>query len=341
MRRGWVLLLPVVLASCQGKEDNGSQQGSAVRVKVASVKPEPLGIRAVAVGTVEAEHRVLVAAQEEGVVMELLVREGDRVRKGDLLARLDDRELAAQLAEAEARLNEAEGQWRRAQTLVQEGLITPAEADAARASEQVARARVMALKTRMSFTRITAPVDGVVVSRQVELGSLVSSRSPVVELAAGRLVLRVPVSELDVVKLKVGDRAQVVVDALAGTPIEATVGRIFPVADPASRQVTVELLLQNPPAGLRPGFLARAELLLEQIPEALLVAEGAIFRGSRFPNFVYVVEAGVAKIRPVEVGLRQGGRALITKGLEVGDLVVVEGASLLRDGMPVVVEETQ
>ncbi|KDA52941.1 MAG: efflux RND transporter periplasmic adaptor subunit [Acidobacteriota bacterium] len=341
MGRFWPVLGLVGLVACGGGREGAPRGPQAVRVKVTAVKPEVLEVRATAVGTVEPEHRVLVAAQEEGVVTELLVREGDRVRKGQLLARLDDRELLAQLEEAEARLSEASGQWQRAQSLVKEGLITAAEADAARASFQVAQARVSALRTRLSFTRITAPVDGVVTARHVEIGSLVASRSPVVELAAGRMVLRVPVSELDVVKLKVGDRASVVVDALAATPLSARIERIFPAADPASRQVTVELVLEEVPAGLRPGFLARAELLLERIPNALLLPETVVMRGSEFPSFVYVVEGDVARVRPVQVGLRQGGKALVSSGLTPGERVVVEGASLLRDGQPVIVEGEQ
>lgn len=338
MRRLVVMVALVGLMACGGKQEGGRRGPQAVRVKVMAVQPQVLEVRATAVGTVEPEHRVVVAAQEEGVVIELAVREGDRVQKGQLLARLDDRQLLAQLEEAEARLAEATGQWQRAQNLVQEGLITAAEADAARASFAVAQARVSALRTRLSFTRITAPVDGVVTARHVEIGSLVSGRSPVVELAAGRMVLRVPVSELDVVKLKVGDKASVVVDALAATPISARIERIFPAADPTSRQVTVELVLEEVPAKLRPGFLARADLSLERIPDALLVPEAVVLRGSEFPSFVYVVEGEVARVRPVQVGLRQGGKALVTSGLVVGDRVVVEGTSLLRDGQPVIVE---
>ncbi len=338
MGRWWAVFGIVGLLACGGGRGGQNEAPQAVRVRVAAVKPELLEVRATTVGTIEPEHKVVVAAQEEGVVTELFVREGDRVTKGQLLAKLDDRELLAQLEEAEARLTEASGQWQRAQSLVKEGLITAAEADAARASFAVAQARVSALRTRLSFTRITAPVDGVVTARHVEIGSLVAARSPVVELAAGRMVLRVPVSELDVVKLKVGDQASVVVDALAATPVQARIERIFPAADPSSRQVTVELVLQSVPSGLRPGFLARAELSLERIANAMLVPEGVVMRGSEFPFFVYVVEDGTARVRPIEVGLRQGGKALVTKGLAPGDRVVVEGASLLRDGQAVVVE---
>ncbi len=317
----------------------GGPQKRAVVVKVVPVAPRPLTVTTTAVGTVEPENRVVVAAQEEGLVTALLVREGDRVRRGDVLAMLDDRQLAAQLAEAQARLVEAEGQWRRARTLTQEGLITEADGDAARAAYEVAQARVDALRTRLSFTRITAPVDGVVTVRHVELGDLVGSRAPVVELAAGRLVLRVPVSELDVVKLRPGDTCTVTVDALAQRAFGARIARIFPAADRTSRQVTVEVALEEAAPEIRPGFLARAELVVERLPAAIVLPESVVLRGSEYPTFVYVVEEETARVRPVQVGLRRDGQAQILSGLAPGERVVVEGASFLRDGTTVRVQE--
>ncbi|MEP0773828.1 MAG: efflux RND transporter periplasmic adaptor subunit [Acidobacteriota bacterium] len=330
-------LVAVVLgAACGGSAPAPSGPARRpVEVKVLAVVPRPLVVTTTAVGTIEPENRVLVAAQEEGLVTALLVREGDRVQRGDVLAQLDDRQLAAQLAEAQARLVEAEGQWRRARTLTEEGLITEADGDAARAAYEVARARVEALRTRLSFTRIAAPVDGVVTVRYVELGDLVGSRAPVVELAAGRRVLRVPVSELDVVKLKPGDACTVTVDALGERSFTARIGRIFPAAERTSRQVTVEVVLEDTDPDIRPGFLARAELVLDRLPAAIVVPEPVVLRGSEYPTFVYVVEGETARVRPVTLGLRRGGQAHVISGLAAGELVVVEGASLLRDGSAV------
>jgi membrane fusion protein (multidrug efflux system) len=321
--------------SCGGRRGGRTEESRVVDVRTLEVAPQPLVVSTTAVGTIEPENRVVVASQEEGLVTALHVREGDRVEKGEILAQLDDRELSAQLDEERARLVEADGQWNRANKLAQDGLVTAADADAARASYQVEQARVAALRTRLSFTRIVAPVDGVVTVRHVELGDLVGARAPVVELASGRQVLRVPVSELDVVKLKPGDTAAVTVDALPGRELPARINRIFPAADRTSRQVTVELVLEETPEELRPGFLARAELVTERVPAAILLPEPAVLRGSDYPAFVYVVEGGVARVREVKVGLRQNGRARILEGLAPGDRVVVEGTSFLRDGAPV------
>jgi membrane fusion protein (multidrug efflux system) len=336
MRRRWPAVgvgLVLALAACS--RDVGPQprkEQKPIAVRSIEVRGEPLEVTITAVGTVEPENRVVVTAQEAGLVTALHVREGDTVEAGDVVVELDDRELRAQLAEEKARLVEAESQWGRAEQLIADGLVTQAEADSAKATYLVSKARVEALQTRLSFARVTAPVAGVVTVRHVELGDVVAANTPVVVLAAGRRVLRVPVSELDVVHLSPGDPAKVSVDALPGVEIPARVARIFPAADRTSRQVTVELVLENVPSQVRPGFLARAELVVSQVQDALMVPEPAVQRGSEIPQFVYVVKDGIAKVRPVTVGVRQGGRAQVVDGLAPGETVVVDGAALLKDG---------
>jgi RND family efflux transporter MFP subunit len=199
----------------------------------------------------------------------------------------------------------------------------------------MAEARADLLRTRASFSRITAPVDGVVLARHVEVGNLASARTPLVELAAGPgLLLRVPVSELEVVHLRPGDAATVRVDALPDVSLSARIARIFPAAEGTTRQVTVELALEGPPAAVRPGFLARAVMALERRRGVLLVPEAALQRGSETPHFVWVLDGDTARVRPVEPGERVDGRVVIRTGLAAGDEVVVEGLVRLRDGGP-------
>jgi len=324
------------LAGCGGGQPAAPTAPAATAVRTLRVAPEPVELTITATGAVEPRAKVIVAAQQEGLVTEVRVREGDRVAAGQVLVRLDDREIQAQLAEEEARRIEAEAQWRRSQALVADGLIAESQADTARASFETASARVLALQTRLSFTRITAPVAGVVTARLVEVGNLAAARAALLEMAAGEgLVLRVPVSELDVVKLAADDAATVTVDALPGTRIAGRIGRIFPAAEAGTRQVTVELELQDPPPAVKPGFLARANLVTDRVPSGLLVPDSSVLRGSEVPLFVYVVEDGTARVRAVMVEARIAGRALIAEGLSEGDEVVVEGTARLRDGAPV------
>ena len=335
------LLLPAIAAvflqSGCGPDAGASAPASPPpQVRTIRLVPEDVVLATTVVGTLEPAARVVVAAQEEGVVTAVAVREGDRVAAGDLVVQLDDRRIRAELAEAQARLLDARAQARRAKALEGDGLISPSEADTIRASEAMAEARAELLDTRASFARITAPVDGVVLARRVEVGNLASARTPLVELAAGSgLLLRVPVSELEVVHLRPGDEATVRVDALPDVSLAARIARIFPSAEGATRQVTVELSLAEPPAAVRPGFLARARMVLERRKGALLVPEAAMQRGSEVPHFVWVLDGDTARVRPVEPGERVDGRVVIRSGLAAGEEVVVEGLVRLRDGGPV------
>ncbi len=336
-----VIFLAVCAAGCAEKPSPRAEE-PPVAVRTVVVTPETVERRITATGALEPQARVIVAAQQEGLVTAVRVREGDRVRAGETVIELDDRELRAQLAEEEARRVEAEAQWRRMAALVDEGLVSPAAGDSARATFEAATARSEGLRTRLSFTRVTAPVDGVVTARLVEVGNLAAARSPLLELAAGSgLILRVPVSELDVVHLRPGDGATVTVDALPGVRVASHIARIFPAADPLSRQVTVELALEATPHGVRPGFLARAELVIERVAGGFTVPEPAVLRGSDVPFFVYRVVGGRAEVRPVVVGDRMGGRVLIREGLAAGDEIVVEGMGRLRPGAAVVVQPAE
>ena len=339
MTRPALVVLSTVLASFLSGcgPDSGAAAPAAPPPQVRTIRlaPEDVVLTTTVVGTLEPSARVVVAAQEEGVVTAVAVREGDRVAAGDLVVQLDDRRIRAELAEAEARLLDARAQARRAKALEADGLISPSDADTIRASEAMAEARAELLRTRVSFTRITAPVAGVVLARRVEVGNLASARTPLVELAAGAgLLLRVPVSELEVVHLRPGDAATVKVDALPDVSMAARIARVFPAAEGTTRQVTVELSLVDPPAAVRPGFLARARMVVEKRKGVLLVPEPALQRGSETPHFVWVLDGETARVRPVEPGERVDGRVVVRKGLAAGDEVVVEGLVRLRDGGP-------
>ena len=332
-------LVALAMVACGGGAPAKQPVAAPVPVHTFRVATQAAEIAITATGAIEPEAKVNVSAQQEGVVTAVRAREGDRVRAGQVLVEMDDRELRASLAEAEARRVEAEAQWKRSSALVAEGLIAPSEVDTARASHDTAIARADALRTRLSFTRLVAPVDGIVTARRVEVGNLAVPRTPLLELAAGdRLLLRVPVSELEVVKLSAGERATVTVDALPDRSIPASIARIFPSAEGATRQVIVELALEQVPAAVRPGFHARARLVIERIGDAIMVPERAVLRGAEIPFFVYVVEGDTATARAVEVGARVDGRALIRSGIKVGDEIVVDGMGRLRDGAKVAIQ---
>ncbi len=333
----WMAVASCMLAAaCAAPPSEPAPAAEVRQVRTVAVSTSLAERTLTAVGTLQPVARVSVAAQEEGVVNKVLVREGDAVRAGELLVQLDDRQLRAQLAEAEASTEEAQARWRRTQALRASGLLSAAEEDTSRAAARIAEARSEVLKTRLGFTRIGSPVDGIVVARHVEVGDLASPRSPLLELASGRgLLLRVPVSELEVVHIAPGNSARVTVDALPNLELAAHVTRIFPSADSASRQVTVELQVDDVPPKVRIGFLARAHLVLERRPSSVMIPEDAVQRGSETPTFVWVADGDHAIMRPVKLGWQLDNGVVIESGLAAGDELITEGRSGLRDGTPI------
>ena len=196
-------------------------------------------------------------------------------------------------------------------------------------------------RTRLAFTRITAPSPGVVTAKMVEAGSAVSPNQRVFDLAdVSLLVVRVQVSELDVVHVRPGANVMVAFDAYPGTEVVGRVRRVFPSADAQSRLVPVEVALGDLPAGVaaRPGFLARVTFQLDRRVGALVVPAAAVGVGEE-GQFVYVVDADSLVRKPVTLGLSAEGMVEVRTGLAAGERVVTSGHTNLRPGARVRVSE--
>jgi membrane fusion protein (multidrug efflux system) len=357
IRRSATLL--VALAAAIGtsgcKKGEATQTGSAAggattrrgqpRVAVVQTVPVTTGSisRSVTVsGVVEPLRTVAVNSQLSGAVLSVLVEEGRIVRTGDTLAELDGRELQAQLAAADASFQVAEAAFERAQQLRDRQIITLPEYEQQRTAYAAATATRDQLRTRIGYTHVLAPVDGVVTEKRVEAGDAVGTQTRMFSIAeVSTLVVRVGVSELDVVELKESDRVQVDLDAFPGRAVSGHIRRIFPAADPTTRLVPVEVAL-DPQASsfVRPGFLARTTFALNARSGVLLVPQAALVGGSSSQS-VFVIDDGRAVRRTVETGLTSEGSVEVVSGLSEGEPVVTLGNHLLRDGAEVrVVDDT-
>lgn len=338
-----VMLALLVAASFQGCATRGSgePQGRGGRgitpVAIERVTSGDLARRVSVAAPVEPIRSVSVSALAAGTVLQVLVEEGSQVRAGQRLAELDAREQNAQLARARAVLANAEAAFQRAERLRAGEITSAADLDAARAAFDIAKADADLWRTRVEFTRITSPVAGVVTAKHTERGASVSANQPLFDIAdASQLVVRVRVSELDVVHLRPGVAVAVSLDAYPGSSIASRVRRIYPSADAASRLVPVEIALGPTPSGVvaRPGYLARADFSLEKRTRVLTVPNSAVgVADSR--SYVFVVDADTLIRRPVEIGMTAEGRVEIVSGLRVGEAVVRSGHSNLRPGLTV------
>ncbi|HEU4563072.1 MAG TPA: efflux RND transporter periplasmic adaptor subunit [Gemmatimonadaceae bacterium] len=342
-----VVALPVMVIACSSGESATAGRGargqrgrtgaeSATPVEVARVTTGSLANTATVSGALAPIRDVGVNAQLSGALLSVRVEEGSRVQAGDVMAVVDSRELAAQIRSAEASLALAKSTAERSARLWQERIITEVEHERDQAALASAQASVDALRTRLGYATVRAPIAGVVTEKRVEAGDLVQPQTRLFTVAdVSTLVARVQVSELDITGVRAGDAADVTVDALGGAWVRGVVRRVFPAADTATRMVPVEVALSGPEARrLKPGFLARATFRLGERAGAVLAPATAVV-GSGDARAVFVVKEERAERRPVRLGVASGGRVEVLEGLAAGETVVTAGAEGLRDGAAV------
>lgn len=340
-----LVVMMLVLFAVQGCSRGGSGGPSGrgprvVTVAVDTVRAHDIAREVTVSGAVEPIRRVLVSAQLAGTVVAVRVQEGDRVLAGAVLAELDARETAAQLARARALLAQAEAGYARARELRARQLVAESELEAARAADGVARAEADLWQTRFDLTRVVAPVAGVVTARAVERGAAVSAQQTLLELADdSELVVRLRVSERDVGALAIGAPVALQLDAHPGARVGGRIRRVFPSADPASRLVPVEVVFTAIPRGItvRPGYLARAAFAIER-RDAVLAVPAAAVAAQDSAHWVYLVAADTLVRRRIEPGLTSGGWVEVREGLAGGEAVVRSGHLGLRPGLRVVLE---
>ena len=307
-------------------------------VQAAEVVPRDLSRSVRVSAPVEPLRTIRLATSVEGIVREVLVEEGDRVQVGEVVARLDVAEQRAELARAQARLEERRAHLARLDDLRQRDYVDAGTFDAARAELGIAASEVQLWETRVGFGTLRATVNGVVLGRHVEPGEAVARHAPIMAIADfDELVLRLGVSELDVAALQPDAPVRVHIDALdAGRSFAARIRRIFPAAEAVSRLVVVEVAIPDAAAqGVRPGYLARAELLVDAREPTLAVPAGAVGESEQ-GHYVMLIGADERlERRPVRVGITRGAWQEILEGLAPGDRVIATNPLELDEGMRV------
>lgn len=313
----------------------GGPGGGPVAVETDTIIVGEIAREVAVSGTVSPIRTVGVNAQLAGALLDVLVEEGDIVVEGTVLARIDDRELQAQLRSAEAAFEVASSALERSEQLRERQVITQPEYDRDRAAFEAARASRDQLLTRVGFAEVRSTIRGVVTEKVVEAGDVVGTNSRLFSVAdVSTMVVRVSVSELDVVEIAPGNEVDVRFDAYPGEMVVGRVRRVFPSADPGTRLVPVEVALEGSEARrmARPGFLARVTFALDPHPGALLAPAMSVVSRPGGQGVFVVGEANTVAFRSVTTGASQEGRVELLTGVQPGDRVVVAGANDLRDG---------
>jgi len=343
-----LLALAVPVTACTGTAP-AAMQAPPPAVHAETVKREPLVPVSSATAEILANRQSNLRSETAGRVVAVLVDAGDRVDEGQVLLRLDvgrpasaARAANAAVAQSEARLNQAERELSRTQTLVKTGGLPEQRLDDAQDAVRLASAALKAAKAEAQLARrglteavVRAPFGGTVVERTVELGEYLGPGSPLLTLADTSLLkARVLLDPREALDVSIGARASVFAYARPGEEFGGQVVRVGEVVDPRTRRLPVEIEIDGHGGRLRPGLVARFSVQTGKPREVMQVPLDGIFE--RFGSqHVYVIEDGVAKRRAIVVGEVRAGYAEVLEGIEPGDLVISKGVTRVVDGSEV------
>jgi len=330
-----ILLSVLFIAACGNA--TGSKVASEPRphlVELAVASSGQLAVDADRAGSLRALREVRIVNQEEGEVIAVAVREGDRVRRGEVLVRYDDRILKALFDKAVATRKQAELDHERNRQLIARGFIGADALSRTETALEIARAEQRLLSTRLQHMTLEAPFAGVVSERKVEPGGVTAAHTHLLTLIdPSTLITDVAVSELFLPYVKVGDPAGVRIDALGDKLHDGKIVRIHPAIDPVSRTGRIEVALEPVPPGARAGQFCRV-VLSTGSDDQILVPLAALRRDPK-GEFVFVFDDGIVRRAEVTSGLRLVDRVEIRSGLNVGTQVVTKGFIGLAPGQRV------
>ncbi len=291
-------------------------------------------------GTVIPKSVVKMFPRIEGWIEDILVDVGDVVKKGQLLIKLDERELLTTRAERRAHRVFTQREYQRDARLVKEGAIAQSEADRSRMMFEEARAKDQQIETLLSYTEVTSPIDGLVTNRLklINPGELVHPTTHLLDLAdTQQMRVQVKVAGKDLPHIQVGTTATVRFPSLSvENTIAAQVSAVFPQLNPRTRTSTIELMVENPKGHLRADMFAIVDLVLEQKSDAITIPRQAVLQ-IEGESVVFTTDTVVAMKQPVVLGISSNNMVEVVEGIQEGDMVITKGARGLTDFQEVAV----
>jgi len=361
----------------QAKEADKSNV-NAVPVEVATVAKNAVNASYNGTASLVADHEAQVASKATGVLMKVLVEEGMTVREGQLLAELDNSSATASVAQAEAQMNKADATFTYAEQSIKKQLISKREYDQANFDMQTQKAALQTARLQLAYTRILAPVSGVIAERSVKVGNLIQVNQNlfrIVGMDPLQAVLNVPERQLGI--LKAGQAVQLEADALPGKKFTGDILRIAPTVDPNSGTFRVTCQFRDKTGTLKPGMFGRIDIVYDHRDEALTIPRSALIEEDG-ETAVFVVDAAPVKVpsadsnktkdadkaktaakdskdakaivaatpgfvahrKLVQIGYSDGDKVEIRSGVDIGARVITVGRNAVRDGTAVQVLDT-
>ncbi len=352
-------LLIALLGGCGSKESVSLEKPSKSpdqiseerQVEAVEVVPKAMAYTLSAVGSLKTPELVTISPKKAGIISKILVKEGDPVKKGQILVQLDDVDARLQVERAEARVREAEASLETNRTtltrykkLLESKVVSQQLYDDLslkvkldEAKLDLARAELHLARQNLLDHQIFSPIEGMVNLKMASIGEHVNvaPKDEILKIVQmDPLELEFYIPENWVGRIRKGTRIQFTVKAFSDEKHSATLQMISPTADPATRNVKMKAMASNPHYRLKPGFFAEITIPVGENTKGMLVPESALM-SQEGSHYVFIVLNGVAHRREVETGIRMGGQVEITKGLRNGEQVVTAGHEQLKEGIPV------
>jgi len=310
-------------------------------------------------GTVKGKTEIELRFEINGVIKKLFFREGEKVKNGDLMASIDNKDTLLKIDYSRSRLNAARSLYNSAakklevnQKLFEAGAIIKSrleevalEAESAKYQIETARAEVALAENELNKTNLYANKDGVMGPRDKEEGEFVTPQDKIARLLeTGEVLVEVGIVERDIDKVKLGQNAIVYVDAYPNTTFEGKVDSVYPIVEGKSRTLTAKIKIPNEKGLLKPGMFSRAEINICELKDVLIVPATALIPAGGTYMLPVIpaksvtvspddVKVGTVELRKTAVGYITSDYAEITSGVEVNDFVVIETQGELQDNI--------
>lgn len=334
-----LVLLPCLLAACKGGQkpegaEAAKKDAETVPVEVAAATHRPIAASYTGTAALEPRSEAQVVAKTSGVALAVYVEEGQHVRAGQTLVRLDAARSALQAAQSAAQMRKLEANYARSRQLAEQKLISANDNDQLRYDLEQARATNRLANLEVSYANVSAPISGVIAQRSIKPGNFVQINTPIMRIVdTSRLEAVLNVPEREIATLKAGLPVRMQVDALPGKTFEGVVDRVAPVVDSGSGTFRVVAAFDG--GGLlQPGMFGRIRIEYDSRADALVIPRTALLDDEGEPA-VFAARGGKAVRVPLAIGYLDGEWAEVRSGLKAGEQVVVAGKTALRDGSAV------
>lgn len=325
-------------AGCgRGKSDAAAPAPKPVPlVQVALAEKRDLNRTLTFTGSVEPVKVARMASPAEGPVVACSVREGDPVKKGQILVKVGRNRIAETgLEAAREELRRQEAESKRVEQLVKSGSLPGEQLDIVRASLKQAEAQVAAMETGADDYAIAAPWDGVVSKVWISEGNYVAPRAPLVELYEPEsLVVRISIPEQQALAIRADQSVGVALDAYPDRRFDGRIVRVYPELERTTRTLTAEAVVSDD-VRLLSGMFARVDVAVQTLPNAVVIPESALVVLPNGETVAFVLDGEKAIRRSVKTSMETGGFLAVASGIQAGERVITRGNDALKDGAPV------